>query len=65
MGAAAVRGARAAEGRAANPLRVPTRHQHMVLLLCCRSSHTARGERERQPARAAAQREHTRLMLAL
>ena len=61
MGAAAVRGARAAEGRAAHSLRVPARHQHIVLLLYCRSSHAARGERERQPACAAAQREHTRL----
>ena len=59
MGAAAVRGAREAAGRAAHPLRVPVRNQHIIVRR--RSSHAARGERERQPACAAAQRERTRL----
>ena len=62
LGAAAVRGARAAAGRAAHPLHVHARNKHfIVLLLGRRSSHAAHGERERQPARAAAQRERTRL----
>ena len=63
MGAAAVRGGREAADRAAHPLRVPARHQHIfvVVLLLRRSSHAARGEHEQQPARAAAQRERTRL----
>ena len=61
VGAVAVRGAREAAGRAAHPLRVSVRNQHIIVLLRRRSSHAARGERERQPARAAAQRERTRL----